>query len=184
MSRKKREDSKDSLLKEILDYVVTIAVVVGLMLLLQNFVIINAQIPSASMETTVMTGDRIFGNRLAYLKSDPKRFDIVIFRFPDDESKLYIKRIIGLPGETVDVVDGKVYINGSQEPLDDSFCRETPNGDYDGHWVVDDNGYFMMGDNRNDSWDSRCWVHTFVQRDKILGKALLRYWPFTKIKMF
>lgn len=184
MRRKKKDKEDVSLFREIMDYVVTIVVVVGFMLLLQNYVIINAQIPSPSMEKTVMTGDRIFGNRLAYFNSEPKRFDIVIFRFPDDESKLYIKRIIGLPGETVDVVEGKVYINGSQEALDDSFCFETPNGSYDGHWVVDENGYFMMGDNRNNSWDSRCWDNTCVQRDKILGEAMLRYWPINKIKTF
>ena len=73
-----------------------------------------------------MAGDQIFGNRLAYLFSDPERFDIVIFRYPDDESQLFIKRIIGLPGETVTIEDGKVYINDSTEPLDDSFCPETP----------------------------------------------------------
>lgn len=184
MGKKKKDNEEGSLFREIMDYVVTIVVVVGIMLLLQNFVIINAQIPSASMENTVMTGDRIFGNRLAFVNSKPQRFDVVIFKFPDDESKLYIKRIIGLPGETVDVVDGKVYIDGAAEPLDDSFCPETPNGNYDGHWVVDENGYFMMGDNRNDSWDSRCWTNTCVQRDKILGEALMRYWPLNKMKIF
>ena len=86
------------------------------MVALQKFVLINARIPSASMENNVMTGDRIFGNRLAYINSEPKRFDVVIFKFPDNESKYFIKRVIGLPGETVDVIDGKVYINGSKVP--------------------------------------------------------------------
>lgn len=68
-----------------------------------------------------MTGDRVFGNRLAYKTKDPERFDIVIFEYPDDPSQLFVKRVIGLPGETVNIVDGKVYINDSEEPLDDSF---------------------------------------------------------------
>lgn len=86
------------------------------------------------MEKTIMTGDRIFGFRLAYginldlfgheiskKTKDPERFDIVIFKYPDDESQLFIKRVIGLPGETVEIKDGKVYIDGSETPLDDSF---------------------------------------------------------------
>lgn len=82
---------------------------------------INARVPSGSMEQTIMTGDRVFGNRLAYKNKEPERFDIVIFKYPDDPSQLFVKRVIGLPGETVNIVDGKVYINDSEEPLDDSF---------------------------------------------------------------
>ena len=72
-----------------------------------------------------MTGDRVIGNRFAYSFSDPQRFDIIIFRYPDDESQLFIKRIIGLPGETVEIRDGKIYLNGSDEPLEDVQTKET-----------------------------------------------------------
>ena len=137
-------------------------------------------VPSESMEPTVMTGDRVFGNRLAYLFGDPQRFDIVIFRYPDDESQLFIKRIIGLPGETVEIIDGKVYIDGSETPLDDSFTPETPTGNY-GPYTVPENCYFMLGDNRNNSKDSRFWQNTYVERDKILGKAVLKYFPGIKL---
>ena len=154
-------------------------IVVGFVLFLNSFIIINARIPSSSMENTIMVNDRIFGNRLAYKSSDPERFDIVIFRYPDDEKTLFIKRVIGLPGETVSIVDGKVYINGSTEPLDDSFCRETPTGNF-GPYTVPENCYFMMGDNRQNSHDSRYWTNTYVRKDKILGKAVVRYWPITE----
>ena len=96
--------------KELLEYVKMIIIVVVAVLLINNFLLINAKIPSESMENTIMTGDRIFGNRLAYTFGEPERFDIVIFKFPDDESQLFIKRVIGLPGETVEIRDGKVYI--------------------------------------------------------------------------
>ena len=99
---------KKSIGKELWEYVKMIIFVLIFVLVVNNFLIINAKIPSPSMEDTIMTGDRIFGNRLAYVFGDPQRFDIVIFRYPDDESQLFIKRIIGLPGETVEIIDGKV----------------------------------------------------------------------------
>ena len=123
---------------------------------------------------------RVHGNRLAYLFDDPERFDIVVFKYPDDESQLFVKRVIGLPGETVEIKDGKVYINGSQTPLDDSFTPETPTGDY-GPYVVPEGSYFMLGDNRNHSGDSRFWKQPYVEKEKIVGKAIFRYFPGIKI---
>ncbi len=174
------ERKEKSLIREILEYVGMIGAVVVIAFLLETFIVINARIPSASMENTIMTSDRIFGNRLAYINDDPKRYDIVIFKYPDDESQLFIKRVIGLPGETVEIIDGKVYINNSDEPLDDSFCPETPEGDF-GPYVVPEGSYFMLGDNRNHSRDSRYWDNTFVSKDAILGKTIFRYWPITEI---
>ena len=170
---------KKSIGKELWEYIKMIIFVLIFVLVVNNFLIINAKIPSPSMENTIMTGDRIFGNRLAYVLGDRQRFDIVIFRYPDDESQLFIKRIIGLPGETVEIIDGKVYIDGSETPLDDSFTPETPTGNY-GPYTVPENCYFMLGDNRNNSKDSRFWQNTFVERDAILGKAVLKYFPGIK----
>ena len=178
-----KHKSETSAAKELFEYIKLIVIVVIAMVALQKFVLINALIPSASMENNVMTGDRIFGNRLAYINSEPKRFDVVIFKFPDNESKYFIKRVIGLPGETVDVIDGKVYINGSKAPLDDTFCKEPPNGKKDGHFEVPEGCYFMLGDNRNVSKDSRSWKNPYVAKEKILGKAWFRYWPITKISL-
>ena len=174
---------KKSIGREIWEYVRMIIIVVAVVILAQNFLIINAKVPTESMVNTIMVGDQIFGNRLAYKFGDPQRFDIVIFKYPDDEKQLFIKRIIGLPGETVTIKDGKVYINDSQEPLDDSFCPETPLAKGDGVYQVPEDCYFMLGDNRNYSKDSRYWVNKYVARDKILGKAVLRYWPLNKIKL-
>ncbi len=177
MKKKKR-------LPVVVEDLITIAVVVIAVLLINHFLLINARIPSESMETTVMANDRIFGNRLAYRDSTPGRYDIVIFRYPDDPTgeTLFIKRVIGMPGETLMIRDGKVYVNGSGEPLDDSFCSEAPEGDY-GPFEIPDGCYFMMGDNRNDSLDSRFWDHPYVTTDAILGKAFFRYWPLWKAGM-
>ena len=132
------------------------------------------------MEQTIMTGDRVFGNRLAYMNKEPERFDIVIFKYPDDPSQLFVKRVIGLPGETVNIVDGKVYINDSEEPLDDSFCPEAPEGSF-GPYTVPEDCYFMLGDNRNHSMDSRYWTNTFVEKDAIEAQVAVRYWPLNKM---
>ena len=169
-----------SMMEELWEYVKMIVFVVVIVFIINNVLLINARIPSESMEKTIMTGDRVFGNRLAYMTKDPERFDIVIFKFPDDESQLFIKRVIGLPGETVTIKDGKVYINDSEEPLDECFVAETRVG-YFGPYKVPEGSYFMLGDNRNHSRDSRYWINSFVEKDKILGKAVLRYFPSPKL---
>lgn len=158
-----KPDVKNSIWKELWEYIKMIIFVVVVVLIVNNFLLINARVPSESMEKTIMTGDRFFGNRLAYLFDDPERFDIVVFKYPDDESQLFVKRVIGLPGETVEIKDGKVYINGSETPLDDSFTPETPTGDY-GPYVVPEGSYFMLGDNRNHSGDSRFWKQPYVEK--------------------
>lgn len=179
--------------KEIWEYVKMIIAVVVIVFLVNNVVLINARIPSESMEKTIMTGDRIFGFRLSYGLNldmfgldiskkwkDPERFDIIIFQYPDDEEQLFIKRLIGLPGETVEIIDGKVYIDGAEEPLDDSFIPEDMIGSF-GPYTVPEESYFMLGDNRNNSKDSRFWENTFVEFDQIIGKAVVRYFPNIKV---
>lgn len=177
----KNKDKEYASIKDaLLDYGKTFLIIFVVVFALSQFVYINATIPSGSMQNTIMQGDRIFGNRLAYIKDDPDRYDIIIFKYPDDTSKTFIKRVIGLPGETVEIKNGNVYINGSDEPLDDSFCAEETQGEF-GPYVVPEDSYFVMGDNRNNSLDSRYWKNTFVSKDQILAKAVFRYWPFNSI---
>ncbi len=162
--------------KEILDWVKVVLAALIISFVLNNYVIVNAQVPTGSMESTVMTNDRVFAFRLSYLLEEQKRGDIVVFPFPDDESVNYLKRIIGLPGETIEIIDGKVYINNSKEPLKEDYLKETPTGTY-GPYEVPDDSYFMLGDNRNVSLDSRYWDNTYVKKDKIMGKVIFRYYP-------
>ena len=168
------------MLKEIFSWVKTIALAIALALFINTCIIVNATVPTGSMENTIMPNDRIIALRLTYLFGSPDRGDIAVFKYPDDESLLYVKRVIGLPGETVEIVEGRVYIDGSSEPLDDLYIKETAYGNY-GPYIVPEGHYFMMGDNRNESLDSRYWVNTYVDEDKILGKVYLRYWPGIKI---
>ena len=158
--------------------VIVFAVVIAW--LLQSFVIVNASVPTGSMQNTIDAKSRVVAFRLAYMFSDPERYDIVVFKFPDDESQLYVKRVIGLPGETVSIIGGKVYINGSEKPLNSDFVKEPPLlYDY-GPYVVPEDCYFVLGDNRNGSVDSRAWVNKFVRKDKILGEVKFCYFPQLK----
>jgi signal peptidase I len=130
------------------------------------------------MENTIMSHSRVIGSRLSYLFGDPERGDVVIFHYPDDITgkTYYVKRIIGMPGETVTIVDGKVYIDGSDTPLDEPYLAEPMEGSY-GPYTVPEGCYFMMGDNRNNSMDARFWKNKYVEKDKIIAKVLLCYFP-------
>ena len=175
------EEKKTSIKAEVFSWVKVIVSAIIIALLVDFFIIANAVVPTGSMETTIPAGSRIMGLRLYYDFNEPERGDIVIFKYPDDESKLFIKRVIGLPGEKVQIKDGKVYINDSEIPLDDSFVPEKPRGSF-GPYEVPENSYFVLGDNRNHSKDSRCWKSTsFVTFDEIVGKAVIRYYPSVKL---
>lgn len=173
----KKQKSK---LREVVDFLLPILIAVAVALVLKYCVIANAVVPTGSMLNTIQEGDRVIASRLAYVKDDPQRYDIVIFKYPDDEKQYYVKRIVGLPGETVEVVNGVVYVtktDGKTVQLDDSFVtKETPTGNY-GSYTVPADSYFMMGDNRNHSEDSRFWQNKFVKKNKIVGKVEFRYYP-------
>ena len=175
----KKEKEEFRWKRELLSWVMTFVVAIGAALILKNFIIINATVPTGSMENTIMTGDNLFGFRLSYLNSEPERGDIIIFKYPDDETQKYVKRIIGLPGEKITITQGKVYINDSKEPLQEDYLKEEwirATGPYE--FQIPENSYLVMGDNRNNSNDSRYWEHPFVAKDKIIGKALFVYYPF------
>lgn len=162
---------------EVISWVVIIAVGFVMALLVNKFVIIKVEIPTCSMENTIMTDDRLIGNRLSYMITKPKRGDIVIFKFPDNREENYIKRIIGLPNETVTITDGKVYINHSETPLEEPYLKEAMDVEEDMEFVVPKGHYFMMGDNRNMSDDARYWTNKYVPLDDIIGQPLFRYSP-------
>lgn len=162
-------------LNELISWTIVIVIAVVLALFINKVIIFTVEIPTTSMKNTLLVGDKVITYRLAYLFGEPKRGDIVVFPFPDDENVDYIKRIIGLPGETIEGKDGLVYING--EPLEEDYVREELDSDF-GPYKVPKSYYFMMGDNRNESADSREWENKFLHKDRIRGKAVLKYPDF------
>ena len=176
-----RED-EPSALGELVSWIMYFAVAIIIALFLKTFVIINATVPTGSMENTIMTNDCIMGFRLAYTISEPKRGDIIIFKYPDDETQKYVKRIIGLPGDNIYIENGEIYINGSVTPYQESYLKEEwviANGPYE--FQVPEDSYLVLGDNRNNSLDARYWTNKYVTKDKIIGKALYVYFPFSRL---
>lgn len=146
-------------------------VVAALLFFAVNLVTARIRVEGSSMEPTLHDGELVVVYRLAYRWQAPERGDIVVFRFPLDPDRRFIKRIIGLPGDSIAVHGGQVWVNG--EALDEPYIAAPPR--YDGEWQVQDDEVFVLGDNRNNSSDSQNWGPLPV-RD-LIGKAVLVYWP-------
>lgn len=183
---------KKSILRE---YVEAIVVAALLALFIRTFIVQAYKIPSGSMEDTLLVGDHLLVNKFIYgtrvpftdIKlfpvRHPKRGDIIVFRYPEDETKDFIKRIIGTPGDVVEVIDKKVYVNG--KPIDEPYTefkdaevlpRELNNRDNYGPVDVPPGKYFAMGDNRDRSHDSRFWG--FLTDGELVGEAMVIYWSW------
>lgn len=160
---------------EVFGWVKTILLAAILAAAINSLLIVNAEVPTGSMQNTIMAGDRILALRTSYWLGEPERGDVAVFRYPDDPTgeTLYVKRVIGVPGDTVLVADGVVYVNGTAQA--EPYLAEEMIGDF-GPYEVPEGCYFMMGDNRNHSLDSRFWEHPYVEEDAILGKVVLRYY--------
>ena len=173
----------NKVLKELLSTGLYILVVLVMTYLVIHYVGQRTEVDGESMENTLSNGDNLIVDKITYRFSDPKRFDIIVFPFQYKENTYYIKRIIGLPGETVQIDDGgNIYING--ELLEESYGREIIRPDTIGRAaepiVLGDDEYFVMGDNRNNSSDSRTEIVGNIHREDIIGRAWLRIWPFSK----
>ena len=158
-------------------------VVLCLTWLVIHFVGQRTDVEGASMEPTLMDGDNLIVDKITYRFKDPERFDIIVFPFQYKENTYYIKRIIGLPGETVQIDEqGNICING--EILAESYGKEIIKPENIGiaaePITLGEDEYFVMGDNRNNSSDSRTEVVGNIHRDDIIGRAWLRIWPFSK----
>jgi len=156
----------------------SLAIAVILAVLIRLFVFQPFFIPSGSMEPTLMTGDRILVSKLGYYFHEPRRADIIVFRYPRDEKKAFVKRVIGLPGETVELKDSQLLING--QPVPEPYLPAGLEFADFGPVTVPPDSYFCLGDNRNLSDDSRVWG--FMPRDNLIGKAVLVYWPLGHLK--
>ena len=171
------EENKSNPLRELAGMLVYIIIVLAVTFLFITFVGQRTHVSGESMENTLDDGDQLIVDKITYRFKVPERFDIIVFPFHYKENTYYIKRIIGLPGETVQIADGLIYIDG--EVLQESYGRE----------VIQDPGlaaepitlgedeYFVLGDNRNQSSDSRDPSVGLIHRDEIVGRAWLRIWP-------
>jgi len=166
------------MIKILKEWVKPLLIAVVVALVINNFIIVNAVVPTASMASTIEVGDRLFANRMAYLFSSPERGDIIVFD-GTDKDKLFVKRIIGLPGDIILIKDGLVYINDN--PLIDDYTDVVINGSF-GPYEVPKDHYFMLGDNRNNSDDSRFWTNQYVHESNIRGKIFVKYYP--KLKLY
>jgi signal peptidase I len=162
------------------EWIPTLVYALVFAIVLRSYAVASFYIPSGSMEPTLMVRDLLIADKFSYkvLKQDPQRGDVMIFQYPRDRKTDYIKRVVGLPGETVQVRDGIVYINN--QPLSEDYIAEQPLRDF-GPETVPPAEYFMMGDNRNHSSDSRVWG--FVPRSYFEGRALFVFWPPTRAKI-
>lgn len=168
------------IMRELLNTAIYLLCVLGAVWLVITFVGQRTEVEGASMENTLHNGDNLIVDKLSYRFHDPERFDIIVFPFQFQDNTYYIKRIIGLPGETVQIMDdGSIYING--EKLEENYGMEVIKPETIGRAAepieLRDDEYFVMGDNRNNSSDSRTDMVGNIKRENIIGKAWLRIWP-------
>lgn len=189
--------------EELISWIQILVTAAVIAFVLNTFIIANSRVPSSSMENTIMTGDRVIGSRLSYRFGEPQRGDIAIFVFGYDckschtsyqttpenvcpvcgradkrnTTVYYVKRVIGMPGDVIDIKDNHVYLNGSDTPLDEPYVTDEMETPLDLHYEVPEGHYFMLGDNRNNSADARYWKYTYISKDTIIAKVLFRYFP-------
>ena len=172
---------KKSFFKQVVETITYFAMILVAVLFVQRFIVQPVEVNGSSMETTLSDKNHLLLEKVTYLFSKPERFDVVVFHpFEYDNEICYIKRIIGLPGETVQIIDNIIYING--EPLIENYGRENvivDAGIASEPITLANDEYFVLGDNRNNSKDSRNETVGVVTRDSILGRAWCRIWPLT-----
>ena len=169
-------------MRELFGWVLYILIVVGLTYLILTYVGQRTRVSGHSMETTLSDGDNLIVDKLSYRFGDPKRYDIIVFPYKYKENTYYIKRIIGLPGETVQVTDGYAYIDGELLESDVYGAEIMDNSGIAGEpLTLDEDEYFVLGDNRNNSSDSRDPSVGILTREDLLGRAWIRIYPFDKM---
>ncbi len=175
---------KEYLKREAKEWLNSIVVALILTLIIRTFVVQAFKIPSGSMRPTLLEGDKLFVNKYVYRFEQPKSGDIIVFRFPNDPKKDFIKRLVASGGETVEIRDGKIYVN--DKVLDDPasfgkfvYYNHDPYGGPGEAVHVPADSYYVLGDNSANSTDSRFWG--FVPKKNVLGKAIFRWWPPKRI---
>ena len=142
-----------------------------------NAISARVRVDGLSMNPTLQNGEYVLVSRLSYMTGEPQRGDIIVFSFPVDQSQDLIKRVIGLPGETITIRNNEVLIDGMK--LQEPYIAQSPV--YSGEWTVGEGQLFVLGDNRNDSKDSHQWG--LLPKDNVIGKAMVIYWPPSEWKL-
>lgn len=179
---KNLSEGKSSVMRETISFILYIAIVFLLTYLVIHYVGQRTQVSGTSMEYTLSDGDNLIVDKISYRFHKPERYDIIVFPFQYEENTYYIKRIIGLPGEKIQISeDGAIYING--KVLEESYGREVMEdpGQAEEPIELDDDEYFVLGDNRNASSDSRDPSVGVIHEEDIIGRAWLRIYPFDKM---
>lgn len=151
--------------------------IAGMLFFAVNLFTARIRVEGGSMEPSLHNGEFVVINRLAYRWGNPERGEIIVFRFPLDPDRRFIKRIIGLPGDSIMVRDGQVFVNGIV--LDEPYINAAPR--YEGSWTVESQNVFVLGDNRNNSSDSQNWGS--LRMEEIIGKAIVIYWPLNNLSI-
>lgn len=179
---RRRNKKSGGVLRELLGWIVYILIIVGLTYLIITYVGQRTRVSGSSMEPTLSHGDNLIVDKISYRFQDPKRYDIIVFPYRYEVNTYYIKRIIGLPGETVQVSGGSVYING--ELLESDIYGLEPMtgaGEAAEPITLGSDEYFVLGDNRNHSSDSRDPSVGVLHREELIGRAWVRIYPFDKM---
>lgn len=171
--------SNSTLGEEVKDWIVSILIAVVLAFFIRYFIVELYMVEGPSMRPTLVNNERLVVNKFIYRFRPPERNDIIVFRYPRDPSRDFIKRVIGIPGDTIEIKDGRVFVNG--QLLNETYILEKTRGSYS-LATVPEGHIFVMGDNRNNSEDSRFKDVGFVSHDLVKGKAVMIFWPLDHIK--
>ena len=168
-----------SLGEEAKDWIISIVVAVVLAFLIRLFIVELYIVDGPSMRPTLQSQERLVVNKFIYSLRTPEKGEILVFKYPRDQSRDFIKRVIATPGDTIEIKDGRVYVN--DQMLNEDYILEKTRSEYP-KATVPDGTVFVMGDNRNNSEDSRFADVGFVPYSLIKGKAMLVFWPFSQFK--
>ncbi len=180
-ARLQKQEEETSFLKELLGWVLYIAIIVGMTYLIVTYVGQRTKVSGDSMETALQDGDNLIVDKISYRFRDPERFEIIVFPYKYAENTYYIKRIIGMPGEAIQIKDGYVFINGEQLNENYGLERMDAAGIAEDIILLGEDEYFVLGDNRNNSSDSRSSSVGILTREDLIGRAWVRIWPLRKI---
>jgi signal peptidase I len=169
------------IIKELAGWLLYIVLIIAFTWFVVTFVGQRTEVSGSSMETTLSDKDQLIVDKMTYRFRDPKRYDIVVFPYQYQDNTYYIKRIIGLPGETVQILSGMVYIDGVR--LDEHYGNEIMEnpGIAEEPLTLGEDEYFVLGDNRNNSSDSRASDVGLIHRKDLIGRAWIRVWPLSQI---